>query len=249
MPPVHCEQRGPVLVVTVDRPEARNAIDLEVHAALELAMDRIDGAVRALVITGAGETFVSGGDLKVIRERPFEETLELSQRMTALLDRLEALAVPVIAAIDGPALGGGVEIALACDYRIAARGASLSFRQAAMGLTTGWGATARLSRLVPRGTAVRLLMTAETIDAERARAIGLVDEVADRAIDRAIELARAIETVSPRAVAAFKRTIAAAYGDRGSRAIEWREFERLWGGDDHREALAAFFEKRAARWS
>lgn len=240
------ESRGSTRVWTVDRPASRNAIDPEVGDALAAAIDRIDASVRAVVLTGANGVFVSGGDLKVIRDRPAHETLRLSQQMTAVLERFEAMPVPIIAAIEGGAFGGGVEIALACDYRIAARGASLSFRQAAMGLTTGWGATARLSRLVPRGTAVRLLMTAETIDAERAASIGLIDEVTGVALDRALEFAEAIAQVSPRAVAGFKRTIAAAYagGD-----VEWEVFSRLWGAEDHEEALAAFFEKRRPRWA
>src|SRR5690606_30287256 len=131
---------------------------------------------------------------KLIRERPFEETLELSQRMTALLDRLEGLPVPVIAAINGWALGGGLEVALACDLRVADAGAKLAFRQAAMGVTTGWGAATRLARIVPRGVAMRLLATAEVIDASRAEALGIVDEVVlpGRSVDRALELARAV---------------------------------------------------------
>src|SRR5687767_15856161 len=130
--PVREERRGAAIVLTVDRPATKNAIDPDVHAALEAAVDRssADPSIRAIVLTGAGDSFLSGGDLKFIREHPPEETLRLSQEMTALLDRVETLPVPVIAAINGGAFGGGVEIALACDYRIASRGARLSFRQA-----------------------------------------------------------------------------------------------------------------------
>ncbi|HBQ13028.1 MAG TPA: enoyl-CoA hydratase, partial [Myxococcales bacterium] len=117
---VRHEERGRTAVLTVDRPETKNAIDPSVHAALSAALDAAMASdARAIVLTGANGTFVSGGDLKLIRERPFEETLTLSQQMTALLDRLEALPVPVFAAIEGYAFGGGVEIALACDYRVA----------------------------------------------------------------------------------------------------------------------------------
>jgi enoyl-CoA hydratase/carnithine racemase len=252
--PLREERRGSALVLTVDRPRTKNALDPEVHDALAAAIDRIaaDPSIRAVVLTGAGDTFLSGGDLKFIRERPPQETLPLSQKMTALLDRLEALPVPVIAAIHGAALGGGCEIAMACDYRIAEPRAQLSFRHAAMGLSTGWGAATRLGRLVPRGTAVRLLLTAEMVSGEAALAAGLVDELAPEggALSRALELSDAVARVSPRSVAALKRVINAVYaGDHAaSRAAEWAEFEVLWSAEDHREALEAFFAKRAPRW-
>lgn len=248
------ELREHACILTVDRPATRNAVDDAVGDALSEALDRLEGEplLRAVVITGAGESFVSGGDLKLIRARPFDETLRLSQRMTALLDRLERLPLVVIAAINGFAYGGGCEVAMACDYRIAEARATLSFRQAAMGLTTGWGATTRLARLVPRSTALRLCATAEVLDARRAAEVGLVDEVVEdgRAVERALELVAAIAAVSPRAVAAFKRTLAAAYARdaSASRAIEWEVFRTLWGAEDHREALDAFFEKREPRW-
>ncbi len=248
------EVRGHAWVLTVDRPETKNAVDPAVHDALDEAVTRIeqDPDVRAVVLTGAGESFLSGGDLKFIRDRPADETLALSQRMTALLDRLEALPAPVIAAVNGWAFGGGCEIALACDYRIAEERARVSFRQAAMGLTTGWGASTRLARLVPRGTALRLLATAEILDAARAASLGLIDEVvADGgSVTRALELADAIAKTSPRAVAGFKRVLRATYGESAARAreVEWEVFRELWGGDDHREALEAFFAKRRPRW-
>jgi enoyl-CoA hydratase len=251
---LHIDVRDGACVLTVDRPATKNAIDPTLHDALSEAIDRVeqDPAVRAVILTGAGESFVSGGDLKLIRSRPFDETLELSARMNTLLDRLEALPVPVIAAINGWALGGGCEVALACDYRIAEARARLSFRQAAMGLSTGWGATTRLARLVPRGTALRLLATAEVLDAASAAALGLVDEAVEdaRSVERALDLVSAISAVSPQAVSALKRTLRAAYDDRASsRAVEWDAFRSLWGGKDHREALDAFFAKRPPRWA
>lgn len=251
---VRSELRGHALVLTVDRPETKNAVDPAVHDALRDAVDRAsaDPAVRAVVLTGAGASFLSGGDLKYIRDHPPAETLRLSQQMNALLDRLEALPVLVIAAVNGYAYGGGCEIALACDIRIAEARAKLSFRQAALGLTTGWGATTRLSRLVPRGTALRLLTTAEVLDAARAHALGLADEIVPdgASVTRACELAAEVAKVSPRAVAGMKRVAAAAYGSTSvsARETEWEIFRELWGGEDHREALAAFFAKRAPRW-
>ena len=251
---VSTELRERALIVTVDRPETKNAVDPAVHDALRDAIDRAadDAEVRAVVLTGAGASFLSGGDLKFIRERPPEETLAFSRAMTALLDRLEALPVLVIAAINGYAYGGGCEIALACDYRVAEARAKLSFRQAAMGLTTGWGAATRLSRLVPRSTALRLLATAEVLDAEQAREAGLVDEVVGdgASVARACALAAEVARVSPRAVAGMKRVLAGAYGGTSisARALEEEVFRSLWGAEDHTEALEAYFAKRPPRW-
>ena len=244
------ERHDSIWVLVVDRPETRNAVDPAVHDALRAALDEIERTPAPVVLTGAGGTFVSGGDLKLIRERPFDETLALSRHMTALLDRLEALPVPVFGAIEGYAFGGGAEIMLACDYRVAAQTAKVSFRQAAMGLTTGWGATTRLAQLVPRGVATRLLLAAEVVGAEEAARLGVIDEVAAHPMARALELATAVAAQSPRAVAAFARLLRSAYGADAptTRALEWEVFRELWGGPDHREALDAFFGKRAARW-
>lgn len=241
----HAERRGPTLLLTVDRPETRNAVDAAVHEGMRAALDG-RGDARAIVLTGAGGTFISGGDLEVIRKRPFGETLELCERMTSLLERFETLPIPVLAAIEGYAFGGGLEIALACDYRVAGPGAKLSFRQAAMGLTTGWGAATRLSRLVPRGVAVRLTMTAEIVGAEDAQRLGLVDEVAEEPLARCLELTDRIAAHPRAAIAGFKRVLREAYasGAGASRAHEWEVFRTLYGAHDHVEALEAFFARR-----
>ncbi len=239
---IHAERRGPTLVLTVDRPTKRNAVDEAVRRGMSAALDGL-GDARAVVLTGAEGTFISGGDLEVIRERPFDETLRFCERMTALLVRFEELSVPVLAAVEGYAFGGGLEIALACDYRVAAPMAELSFRQAAMGLTTGWGAATRLSRLVPRGIATRLTMTAEIVKAEDARELGLIDEVAEEPLERCLALAEQIAAHPAAAVAGFKQVLRAAYAsDVGAaRAHEWDVFRTLWGARDHEAALERFF--------
>lgn len=244
------ERADSTWLLTVDRPHTKNAVDLAVHDALAEACDRIEAEPAAVVLTGAGGSFISGGDLKLIRERPFEESLELSRHMTALLDRLERLPVPVFAAIEGFALGGGAEIMVACHYRVAAPDAKISFRQAAMGLSTGWGATTRLSRLVSRGTATRLLLTAQVLRADEAHPLGLLDELAEDPVSRALELAAEVNAQSPRAVRALSRALSTAYeGDIvTARSLEWKLFQDLWGGPDHVEALEAFFEKRRPDW-
>lgn len=251
--PVRIERLGAAWVLTVDRPRSRNAVDVAVHDALVAAIDEAeaeagaDGGPRALVLTGGGGTFLSGGDLRVIRDEPFEATLELCRRMTALLDRIEASPLPVLAAIEGHCFGGGCEVMVACDYRIAAAESQLSFRQAAMGVSTGWGGAARLSRLVPRGTATRLLLGAEVLRGEQMRALGVVDEVSVAPRARCLALAETIAAHEPEVVAGLLRVIRAAYaGGEAGREVEREVFAELWGGAAHRAALDAYFERQGS---
>ena len=249
------ERLGATVVLTVDRPAVRNAIDPDVVDRLDAAVAQIadDPTVRAVVLAGAGGTaFVSGADLGFLRAATDAEATAMLERVEALLDRLEALPVLVVAAVSGACLGGGMELCVATDVRVAEEHATFSFRHAAMGLSTAWGGTTRLARLVPRGAAARLLLTATTIDAAEALRLGLVDEVVPRggARARALELGEAAAAVSPRSLAALKRTLAAAYGsdEPTSRAAERAELAALWAAPDRHEALRAFFESRPPRW-
>lgn len=239
------ERRGPVAIWTVHRPETRNAVNEAVAEALSRALDDLEGT-RAVVLTGGSGTFISGGDLRLIRSRPFDETLALSRRMTDVLRRFESCSVPIFAAVEGYAYGGGCEVMLACDYRVAHPAARISFRQAAMGLSTGWGACTRLAQRVPRGIASRLLMTAEVLSGEQAVAIGLVEEVSESPVERAVELAEAVGRSAPSAITGLKQTLAAAYDTDAhtSAETEWAVFKTLWGGPDHRAALDAYFARR-----
>ena len=167
---VTSDRYGDVWLVTVDRPQVRNAVDPSVVAGLVTALDAAENAAaRSVVLTGAGSAFIAGGDLKLIRDSPFEQTLSLSRNMAALLDRFASFPAPIIAAVNGPAFGGGAEVVTACDIRVAAPTARVSFRQVAMGLTTGWGAACRLVGILPRGAATRLLLTAEVVTAHALR--------------------------------------------------------------------------------
>lgn len=252
---VRVEKSGASVVLTVDRPAVRNAIDPDVVDRLEVAVEQVaaDPSVRAVVLAGAGgAAFVSGADLGFLRTATDAQAREMLDRVATLLDRLEQLPVLVVAAVSGACLGGGMEILVATDVRVAEEHATFSFRHAAMGLSTAWGGTTRLARLVARGAAARLLLTAATVDAAEALRIGLVDEVVPRgsAVARALELGEAALAVSPRSLAAFKRTLRAAYGgdEAASRQAEREELERLWNAPDRLEALRAFFESRPPRW-
>jgi enoyl-CoA hydratase/carnithine racemase len=162
------------------------------------------------------------------------------------------LPVPIVGALPGPAIGGGAELALACDMRVADVRAKISFKQVRMGVTTAWGTAARLVALVGAGAAARLLYTSHEIAGDEAKLIGLVDEVTAIGLARATALAWASDIAegSPRAIAEMKRllreTTKASAGD--VRAIERQSFVATWSSADHPEAVEAYFERRTPRW-
>lgn len=240
-----------VATLTIRRPEVRNAIDLATMDELAEAVTALEGdrSLQAAILTGAGGTFVSGGDLKSL------ETLEgieagraMSRRMQAILLRLEGLEVPVIAAIEGYALGGGAEVALACDLRIAAADARIGFRQIAMGIMVGWGGGQRLRALVGRGRALDLLLTGDPLTGEEAHRLGVVERVVPpgKALAEAEALARRVAAQPPLAVRAIKRALYQGEGLPRERGIAYEAecFAVLWGSRDHEEAVKAHFEKR-----
>lgn len=252
--PVRIEAKGSARIFTVDRPAARNAMSVEIADALMRALDAIDAdrSVRSLILTGAGQAaFVSGADLKFLRSAPADQRADMDARMLTLLCRIEQLDLPVIAALNGAVVGGGMEVALAADIRIAEPQVSLTFKHAAMGVTPGWGGFRRLAAAVGRSTAARLLLTAQPLDAEEALRVHLIDEIArgQSALSRALELARAIDATSPSTVSALKRTLHNAYGASLPLDEEQRVFLESTRNPDHKEALAAFFEKRSPRFN
>ena len=249
---VRLDREGGVCVVTIDRPEVKNALDLETIETLSDVVDGLarDSTLRAVVLTGSEGAFISGGDLKdFLRLDDPEAGKRMAQRMQSVLGRLEALEAPVIAAIEGVALGGGAEVSLACDMRIASEAARIAFKQVSLGIMVGWGGGQRLLRLVGRSKALRLLLTGVTLTAAEAATIGLVDEVvpARQALGAALALARQIAVQPARAVRTTKRAL--HYGAEMSRAeaaaFEAECFGTLWQSPDHREAVAALLEKRS----
>jgi enoyl-CoA hydratase/carnithine racemase len=251
---LHVEPQGGVVVWTIDRPAAKNALDYATLDALlgavrEAAHDR---DLRAAVLTGAGDAFVSGGDLRELRGRHSQQEAErLSDAGYALTSAIVELPIPVIAALPGPAIGGGAELALACDMRIADMRARIGFKHVRMGVTTSWGTIPRLIGLVGAGTAARLLYGAPEIAAAEAKSIGLVDEVTENGLARTTALAWASEIAlgSPKAIAETKRLVREAQATaRDVRALERRVFVDTWTGADHRDAVEAYFERRPPRW-
>jgi enoyl-CoA hydratase len=218
-------------VVTIDRPHARNAVAPATMAELEDALDAAAGA-RALVLRGAGErAFVSGGDLKELTAiRTEADAAAMARRMRRVCDRLAAFPAPVIAALNGHAYGGGAELAVAADIRVAADDVRIGFTQVTLAIMPAWGGLERLAGLVGRGRALLLAGTGRVLGAAEAERVGLVDLVLPRAEFDAgwRELARSLATPS---AAAIKRVAAGVSAEDAAGA-----FARLWVADEHWQA-------------
>jgi enoyl-CoA hydratase len=244
-----------VATVTINRPDRRNALNATVRREIIDALDalRDDDDVRVIVFTGAGDkAFIAGADITEFAERsPLEQRAAMDGRR--VFDEIAAYPKPTIAMINGFALGGGCELALACDIRVAARSARFGQPEIRLGLIPGGGGTQRLPRLVGRGTALRLILTGELIDAEEAFRIGLVDVLAADEELRAHtqQLARAIAAHSPVALRLAKAAVAAASESplTAGLALERELFITAFASDDRREGVTAFLEKRAAQFT
>ena len=243
---IHVSRPGDAIVLLeIDNPPS-NALAEAPRRRLEAELDAIetDHAVRAVVLTGRGKGFCSGDDLREAAARGEGDRSSLGQ-FGRMLDKLESLRVPVIGAINGHAVGGGLELALCCDIRLAAAEA----RFLAAGVNVGLMASVyRLPRLVGTAAASSMILTGSAIDAARALAIGLVAEVhpRDQLLDAALELARRIASRAPLSVEASKRMIRQAFDltPEAAREASGRELRVLARSHDHREGVAAFVAKR-----
>ena len=242
---IRVELSRAVAVVTIDRQEALNALDLPTLTELRDRLVELaaDDAVRAVVLTGAGErAFAAGADIGYMSGLDVAQAKAwgaLGHETTALL---ETMPKPAIAAINGFALGGGCELALACDLRYASSRAKLGQPEINLAIVPGWGGTQRLTRVCGIGVAKDLIYTGRTVGAEEALRIGLVNEIADPVVERALEVAHGLAEKSATALALAKRLVNMA---PGALEEEAREFGELFDGADTKEGLAAFVEKRA----
>ncbi len=238
--------------LTLNRPEVHNAIDAATIEALEKILDEIDQLpdLRVLIVTGAGGSFCAGGDLSYFAglER-IEDARAMTRRMAAVLRRLADGPRPVIAAVGGNTYGGGCEVLLACHLRLAVPTARFSFRQAAMGVVTGWGGGVRLVRTVGRSNALRLLLTADVVEGIEARRLGLIDflvEDPERLMDEALALARRISANASESIGAFLELVR-CFEAEGPEAAEQREaelFEQGWVGEHFRQKVAEWTRDR-----
>lgn len=245
---------GHVAIITINKPETLNALDSEHLRSLLSAVRETSAetSTRALVLTGSGDrAFVAGANIREMAGLNRDEALAFGRLGHATAQALETAPQPVIAAINGFALGGGCELALACDIRYAAQNAVFAQPEVSLGIPPGWGATQRLPRLVGPGTAAELIFTGKRIGAEEALRIGLVTAVfptIDALMDGALALARAIAAQGPGAVRAAKRLMAISRTNHPtqSHSEELRTFAEAFGGTEQREGMHAFLEKRAA---
>ncbi len=249
------EKRAPLAVITVNRPKVLNALNSVTLADLTAAVEDVaaDETIRVVLLTGAGpKAFVAGADISELAGLNADAGRAYAERGQALFRRIETLGKPVIACLNGFALGGGCELAMACTLRLASDTARLGQPEVKLGVIAGFGGTQRLPRLVGRGAALKILLTGAILSAADALRIGLVDEVVatDGLMARAEALAMEIAANAP---LALQRTLLAV--DRGldmtledALAEEARQFGHCCGTQDKAEGTRAFLEKRAAVW-
>jgi len=249
------EVRGRAMLITINRPDKRNALDRQVRSEFldAIAAARANDAVRAIVVTGAGDkAFVAGADISEFEARTTVEQWRVMKSPT-IFDAIERCPTPVIAAVNGYCLGGGMELALSCDIRIASASARFGQPEVNLGIIPGGGGTQRLPRIVGLGAALKMILTGEMIGADEALRLGLVNEVLDPSalLDRALALAETIAAKSPVAVAAAKEATRAALNlplDDGLK-LETALFQLCFASDDRAEGVRAFLEKRAAQFT
>jgi enoyl-CoA hydratase len=243
-------------LLTFNRPAVLNAVNAKTVAELADVVGKVeaDPAIRALVLTGAGEkAFVAGADIAAMSTMSAVDARRFAEFAHQTLQRLEALPIPTIAAVNGFALGGGCEIAMACDLVYAGEKAKFGQPEVNLGLIPGWGGTQRLTRRVGLGRALELDLTGDLIDAAKAKEIGLVLEVLPQAelLEFARKQAKKIASKGPVAVAMAKRCIRqGANADlRVGCELELQAFAALFGSEDMREGTKAFLEKRPAKFT
>ncbi|MBN1212121.1 MAG: enoyl-CoA hydratase/isomerase family protein [candidate division Zixibacteria bacterium] len=244
------EKKDNILVITINREKAMNALDDETVTELQHVFNKHkdDEGIGCVILTGAGKAFVAGADISELAAADSVKGKAISEKGLKLMETIQYFPHPVIAAINGFALGGGCELAMACDIRLASEKAKMGQPEINLGIIPGYGGTQRLSRLVGRGKAMELILTGNMVDAAEAHRIGLVDEVypPDELMDKAFELAKLINSKSPLSISIAKEAI-----NRGLDMplmdgcdFEMNLFGEIFGSDDKNEGTNAFLEKR-----
>jgi enoyl-CoA hydratase len=251
-----CEINERIATITLNRPKVLNALNAQVFDELEAVFTALgkDPAVRVILLTGAGEkAFAAGADINELAATDAVTGEVKARRGQTVFRLIETCGKPVIACINGFALGGGCELAMACTLRLASETARLGQPEVKLGLVPGYGGTQRLPRLVGQSAALRLLLTGEMIGAAEALRIGLVDEVVppERLMARAKELSEAIVAIAPLAAAGCIEAVqrGSELGIDDATKVEASIFGRLCGTADKAEGTAAFLEKRLPKWT
>jgi enoyl-CoA hydratase len=247
------EDRGPIRIVTIDRPEALNALNLEVLEELTHLLEATaESEARAMLLTGAGRAFVAGADIAAMADMSPDAALRFAGRGDAIGEMLQALPIPTCAAVNGFALGGGCELALACDFIYASDKAKFGQPEVKLGVIPGFGGTQRLLRRIGLARALELCMTGDVIDAAEALRIGLVNKVVapDALLDTALATLGRIAEQGPLAVAKVKDVIHRGASMALDRAcdLEQQAFAALFSTADQSEGMAAFLAKRPPKF-
>ncbi len=240
---------GKIATITINRPESLNALNYKTIQELSDAFGKLndDREIRVIILTGSGEkSFVAGADIKEFSDFGTDAAEDLARNgQNLLFNKIENLSKPVIAAVNGFALGGGLELAMACHIRYASDNAKLGLPEVTLGLIPGYGGTQRLPQLVGKGIANELIFSAKMITAERAKEIGLVNEVfsSSELLEKSKELATLISRNSPMGISKAIAAVNLA-GTSNGFETEIKSFGELFEMDDKKEGVAAFLEKR-----
>ncbi len=267
---IEVERKGDVVLITINNPPM-NVLCTTLLEELDDVLEEIknDKTLRAAVLTGEGRAFVAGADIKEMKDMSTEKALKFSLLGQEVLNKIEQLPIPVIAAVNGFALGGGTELALACDIRIASEAAKFGQPEVNLGVIPGFGGTQRLARLIGSGKAKELIYTGDMIDAETAHSIGLVQKVVEGykrdengeivrnekgkpvqdngpVVSAALDMANTIASKGPLAIRSAKKVINKGIDGRLSEGLrmEAEAFAELFSTDDQKEGMNAFVEKR-----
>ena len=243
------ERKGYVGILTISRPEALNALNSEVLSQLEAQILGIEQSdIRVLIVTGEGKAFVAGADIAEMKDMDVDEAYAFANLGDRVFTRLARLPIPVIAAVNGFALGGGMELALSCDIRIASEKAKFGQPEVGLGITPGFGGTQRLSRTVGMSKAMELILTGEMIKADEALRIGLVSTVTapEELMNTALAMAEKIAKNAPVAVMESKKCIRKFWCSDIYTDLEFEAgaFSRCFATNDQKMGMTAFVEKR-----
>lgn len=253
MPVITTRHTNNMLIVTVSRPESLNALNSDVLNGLDKIMQEAyqNDSIRGIILTGEGDkAFVAGADIKELSALNKEQAFALAQKGQKLFKQIENFPKPVVAAVNGFALGGGCELAMACHMRIATENAKFGQPEVNLGIIPGYGGTQRLTQLVGRGKALELIMTADFISAQEAKAIGLINHVVangEELMDLAIKMMTKILSKSPVAIEHVIKAVNAGFnGEKEGYQAEAESFAACAASDDFKEGTHAFLEKRKA---
>jgi len=239
-----------IFTITIHRPDKLNALNKTVMQEIDAAMDEVysNAAIKAVLFTGSGEkSFVAGADISEFLNLSREEGILLAQRGHDIFNKIEQCPKPVVAAVNGFALGGGCELAMSCHFRLASANARFGQPEVNLGLIPGYGGTQRLVQLIGKGKAMELLMSAAMIDAQEALRLGLVNYVttAEELLPQTKQLLQTILSKGPHAIAKVIQSVNAYYQDgEDGFAAEVKYFGACFGTDEMKEGVTAFLEKR-----